>query len=300
MDQTFMQKEIHRNMRVRILPAVLSLSLVGRCRSKSRMWTTRLCFFKIYSVLSFFMHNMFAQVNVYLLSPNWDIPERANVIISWRLTRLVYCNNNVAVRSHSDQHISYRFDQLQAEIKWERCRICSGKWKKHWLPRSHVGRKGSLLTDSPTPVKFVGHLSPSPVVHTPAPAHIGHSSFVAKPYSLFTWSEKQTANQLHSCHRATRRRHKLFMTPGKKRQQNESKIITRDKRKAADRLNTCGIAGSLNPPAWTAALQQPLFTFSKREIWVINSCIRYCIVLMNMNIHLQLKTSPDEGMTCSG
>lgn len=43
-------------------------------------------------------------------------------------------------------------------------------------------------------------------------AHAGRGSFVAGPYSLFTWSEKQTANQLRSCHRATRRRPKLFMS----------------------------------------------------------------------------------------
>lgn len=47
-------------------------------------------------------------------------------------------------------------------------------------------------------------------------AHAGHSSFVAEAYSLFTRSEKQTANQLHSCHQATRRRHKLFMTQERK------------------------------------------------------------------------------------
>lgn len=72
-------------------------------------------------------------------------------------------------------------------------------------------------------------------------AHAGRGSFVAGPYSLFTWSEKQTANQLHSCHRATRRGLKLFMSLRRKgsRTRGKKKIIIRDISEAADGLNTC-------------------------------------------------------------
>lgn len=155
-------------------------------------------------------------------------------------TCCVYCNNNVVFaltllfsRFHTGL-TSYR----EREIILERYGISNGRLseKKHWLICADTGNDGEKFLEDVKihPTFLLGHFLdtrkcsrspvPSPAVDTltrlgqtkRGRAHAGHSSFVAEAYSLFTWSEKQTANQLHSCHRATRRRHKLFMTRQRK------------------------------------------------------------------------------------
>lgn len=104
-------------------------------------------------------------------------------------------------------------------------------------------------------------------------AHAGRGSFVAGPYSLFTWSEKQTANQLHSCHRATRRRHKLFMSLRRKGSRTRGKkIIIRDISEAADGLNTCEGKRPLWPRLRTRITPTVAWVRSRARFWPLR-CI---------------------------
>lgn len=103
-------------------------------------------------------------------------------------------------------------------------------------------------------------------------AHAGRGSFVAGPYSLFTWSEKQTASQLHSCHRATRRRPKLFMSLRRKgsrtRGENNNK---RHQRGSADGLNMC--EGKRPPWPRLRARITPNVAWDRRRLLHLYRCI---------------------------
>lgn len=161
-------------------------------------------------------------------------------LLPWGYTCCVYCNNNVVfalLLCSADFTQVWRVtrDSLREIPDFKQ----QASEKKHWLRRSDAGNDGEKFSEDEKMWNKTVYIQsafafqlgnflherdfsrspvPSPAVGTPTRpgqtkrAHIGHSSFVAEAYSLFTWSEKQTANQLHSCHQATRRRHKLFMT----------------------------------------------------------------------------------------
>lgn len=151
-----------------------------------------------------------------VLSVREHLVERANVSLR-AADRLYIVIIMWDLLSRSHQHIPHRLDGLHRERTWETSRMLSGP--QHWLVCEMQNTiegpfcvRETLRLTCPPPWRLTRRLK----LTKRGRAHIGHGSFVAEAYSLFTWSEKQTANQLHSCHWATRRRHKLFMTRQRK------------------------------------------------------------------------------------